>query len=652
MIPQQIIEQIKLTADVAEVVGDYVQLKRRGTNMIACCPFHNEKSPSFYVSPSKQIYKCFGCGKAGDAITFIKEIEGLNYGEAIRFLAKKYGIEVPEEVERTDEAQAAYNERESVLIVLNWAKNFFQEQMKTTDDGQAFGLAYFRSRGFQDKTILDFELGFSPDGRDGLIKAAKKAGHSVDLLDKAGLIINKEDQLPIDRFRNRVMFPIYHQNGKVIGFGARMLGNDKNQPKYLNSPETQVYHKSEVLYGLFQAKQALRQADNCYLTEGYTDVIAMSQAGVKNVVSSSGTSLTPDQIKVISRYTKNVTVLYDGDAAGMKASVRGIDLLLEAGMNVRALTFPDGDDPDSYLKKVGENAFEEYLKANTTDFISFKASLYADEAAADPFKRASVITEMVQSIVKIPDPIARQVFYTQCAQVLKINEELLIEEGNRIVIKGKQEADKFSRRQQEQAQRTHELERQALGELGAVEPDAGEYAIVVDPFTRIIEISERESMRIIISHGAKAMMDDLKVADIYKEEYQDAEFITPIYAKMFQIFMVEMQKENPPTTQFFLDHPDVEVRTETINLITTPHEPSEQWLLKKIPIVKEEDIIRGAVTQDILRLKLKKVDKIINDMRLKLPSIPDDQLDLFLGNMQTFIKYKTEFANALGRPVG
>jgi DNA primase len=448
------------------------------------------------------------------------------------------------------------------------------------------------------------------------------------------------------------MFPIYHQNGKVIGFGARMLGNDKNQPKYLNSPETQVYHKSEVLYGLFQAKQALRQADNCYLTEGYTDVIAMSQAGVKNVVSSSGTSLTHDQIKVISRYTKNVTVLYDGDAAGMKASVRGIDLLLEAGMNVRALTFPDGDDPDSYLKKVGENAFEEYLKANTTDFISFKASLFADEAAADPFKRASVITEMVQSIVKIPDPIARQVFYTQCAQVLKINEELLIEEGNRILIKGKQEADKFSRRQQEQAQRTHELEQQALGELGAVEPDAGEYAIVVDPFTRIIEISERESMRIIISHGAKAMMDDLKVADIYKEEYQDAEFITPIYAKMFQIFMVEMQKENPPTTQFFLDHPDVEVRTETINLITTPHEPSEQWLLKKIPIVKEEDIIRGAVTQDILRLKLKKVDKIINDMRLKLPSIPDDQLDLFLGNMQTFIKYKTEFANALGRPVG
>lgn len=652
MIPQQIIEQIKLTADVAEVVGDYVQLKRRGTNMIACCPFHNEKSPSFYVSPSKQIYKCFGCGKAGDAITFIKEIEGLNYGEAIRFLAKKFGIEVPEEVERTDEAQAAYNERESILIVLNWAKNFFQEQMKTTDDGQAFGLAYFRSRGFQDKAILDFELGFSPDGRDGLLRAAKKVGHSVDLLEKAGLIINKEDQLPIDRFRNRVMFPIYHQNGKVIGFGARMLGNDKNQPKYLNSPETQVYHKSEVLYGLFQAKQALRQADNCYLTEGYTDVIAMSQAGVKNVVASSGTSLTPDQIKVISRYTKNVTVLYDGDAAGMKASVRGIDLLLEAGMNVRALTFPDGDDPDSYLKKVGENAFEDYLKANTTDFISFKAGLYAEEAAADPFKRASVITEMVQSIVKIPDPIARQVFYGQCAKVLNIGEELLIEEGNRILIKGKQEADKFSRRQQEQADRTQQLEQQALGELGVIEPGAGEYAFVIDPFTRIIEISERESMRIIISHGGKAMMDDLKVADIYKEEYLDAEFITPIYAKMFQIFMMEMEKDNPPTTQFFLDHPDVEVRTETINLITTPYEPSEQWLLKKIPIVKEEDIIRGAVTQDILRLKLKKADKIINDMRLKLPSIPDDQLDVFLSNMQVFMKYKTDYAKALGRPVG
>jgi DNA primase len=654
MIPQQIIDQIKLTADVVEVVGDYVQLKRRGTNMIACCPFHNEKSPSFYVSASKQIYKCFGCGKAGDAVTFVKEIEGLNYGEAIRFLAKKYGIEVPEEVERTDEAQAAYTERESVLIVLNWAKNFFQEQMKTTDDGQAFGLAYFRSRGFQDKTISDFELGFSPEGRDGLLKAAKKAGHSIDLLEKAGLIIQKEDQPPIDRFRNRVMFPIYHQNGKVLGFGARMLGSDKNQPKYLNSPETQVYHKSEVLYGLFQAKQAIRQADNCYLTEGYTDVIAMSQASVKNVVASSGTSLTPDQIKVISRYTKNVTVLYDGDAAGMKASVRGIDLLLEAGMNVRALTFPDGDDPDSYLKKVGENAFEEYLKTNTTDFISFKAGLYAQEAAADPFKRASVITDMVQSIVKIPDPIARQVFYGQCAKVLNIAEELLIEEGNRMLIKGKQEAEKFSRRQQEQAERTNQLEQQALGELGAQAPDAGEYAIgaVVDPITKLIEISERESMRIIISYGSKSMMDDYTVADIYKGELEDIEFITPIYAKMFQIFLAEMQQERTPNTQFFLDHSDVEVRTETINLITTPHEPSEQWLIKKIPIVREEDVLRGAVTQDIFRMKLKKIDKVIHEIKQKIPTATEEQLEILLPNIQVLLAAKLTFAKALGRTVG
>ena len=406
------------------------------------------------------------------------------------------------------------------------------------------------------------------------------------------------------------------------------------------------------MYGLFQAKQAVRQADNCYLTEGYTDVIAMSQAGVKNVVSSSGTSLTPDQIKVISRYTKNVTVLYDGDAAGMKASVRGIDLLLEAGMNVRALTFPDGDDPDSYLKKVGENAFEEYLKGNTTDFISFKAGLYAEEAASDPFKRASVITEMVESIVKIPDPIARQVFYSQCAKVLNISEELLIEEGNRILIKSQQDANKVTRRQQEQAERTRALEQQALGELGAEPPEAGEYGIAVDPITRVIEVSERETMRMLITYGEKSMWEDLTVADIYKGELEDIEFITPIYAKMFQIFLAEMQMDRTPNTQFFLDHSDVEVRTETINLITTPHEPSEQWLLKKIPIVKEEDVLRGAVTQDIFRIKLKKVEKVIHEIKLQIPKANEEELDILLSNIQELLKAKLSLAKALGRPVG
>jgi len=647
MIPNHIIDQIKHLADIAEVIGDYVQLKRRGTNMVACCPFHDEKSPSFYVSVPKQIYKCFGCGKAGDSITFVKEIEGFSYVEALRHLAKKYGIEVPEEVAYSDEAQVAHNEKEAILIILNWAKNWFVSQMKDTDDGQAFGLSYFRSRGFQEKSMTDFELGYSPETRDGLLKAAKAAGHSKELLEKAGLIIVKDDMLPIDRFRGRVMFPIYNPNGQVIGFGARMLGKDKNQPKYLNSPETPVYHKSEVLYGLFQAKQAIRQADNCYLTEGYTDVIAMHQAGVKQVVASSGTSLTVEQIRLISRYSKNVTVLYDGDAAGIKASVRGIDLLLEAGMNVRALTFPDGDDPDSYLRKVGEEAFEAYLKANAADFISFKAGLYAEEAAIDPFKKAAVITEMVQSIIKIPDQIARSVFYTQCAKVLQVSEALLIEEGNKLLIKGKQEADKQTRRQQEQQARTETLEQQALDT-----DNLDSYRFTIDPITRIIEISERESMRIIITHGTKSMQGDLFVADIYQEEFHEMEFITPIYAKMYQIFLTEMANGKAPNSQFFIDYPDSEVRTEAINLIASPYEPSEHWALKKIPIVKEEDIIRAAVTDDILRIKLKKLDKIIHDMKDQIPHIPEDKLEDFLTNMQQFLILKTNYAKALGRIVG
>ena len=371
-INQETADRIKQTADIVEVVGDFVSLKKRGANYTACCPFHNEKSPSFNVNPARQIYKCFGCGAAGDPVKFVMELEKIGYGEALRYLAKKYNIEIEEQAATPEEVNRQ-NERESLLIVLNFAQQNFQNLLMTHEEGQAIGLSYFRNRGFNDQTIKQFGLGYSLNEWDGLAKVATQRGYNVEVLEKAGLAIRKDDERSpaasryYDRFRGRVMFPVHNVSGKVIAFGARILTNDKNQPKYINSPETEVYHKSDVLYGIFQAKNAIRQEDVCYLVEGYTDVISLHQAGIQNVVASSGTSLTIEQIRLIARFTPNVTILYDGDAAGIKAALRGLDMVLEEGLNVSLVTLPDGEDPDSYVYKVGAEGFKAHVKTATKE---------------------------------------------------------------------------------------------------------------------------------------------------------------------------------------------------------------------------------------------------------------------------------------------
>jgi len=448
------IERIRQTADVADVIGDYVSLKKKGANLWACCPFHGEKSPSFSVSPAKGIYKCFGCGKAGDSIRFIMDIEGLGYGEALRHLAKKYGIEIQETI-MTDEQLLAQNERESLLIVLNYAKNYYQNNLFKHDEGQSVGYPYFKERGFSDKTINTFELGYSLESWDAFTKEALKNGYSLEVLEKAGLTIIKEsEQLAVgnrqstesvksfDRFRNRVTFPIHNVSGKVIAFGARILKSDKSQAKYLNSPETEVYHKSNVLYGIFQAKNAIRTKDVCYLVEGYTDVISLHQAGIENVVASSGTSLTIEQIRLIGRFTQNITVLYDGDTAGIKASLRGMDMILEEGLNVKLVVFPEGEDPDSYVQKIGSDDFVKHIQESAKDFITFKAELSLKEAAGDPFKKAELIKDMVGSISKIPDSIKRSIFFQKTASLMQIDEQLLISESNKITIERGRQKDK------------------------------------------------------------------------------------------------------------------------------------------------------------------------------------------------------------------
>ncbi|MDR0694021.1 MAG: DNA primase [Prevotellaceae bacterium] len=426
MIDRNTIDRILNAAEITEVIGDFLTLKKRGTYYWACCPFHGEKTPSFSVSPSRGIYKCFGCGVAGNVVSFVMEHEHMTYVEALKYLARKYNIEVRER-ELTPEEQTANNNRESMMVLSSFAQDWCSEQLWTHPDGRAIGLSYFHERGFTDKTIRKFQLGYSLDKRSAFSDAALKAGYKKEFMVSTGLSIEKDDKL-LDRFWGRVMFPIHSLSGRVIAFGARTLRQDKSVAKYLNSPESEIYSKTSVLYGIFQAKNTIIRSQKCYLVEGYTDVISMHQAGIENVVASSGTSLTTEQIRLIKRFTPNVTILYDGDAAGIKASLRGIDMLLEEGMNVKVALFPDGEDPDSFARKHSNTEFETFLRENEKDFISFKTKLLSDDAKNDPLRRAELIKDVVCSIGAIPDAITRTVYTKECSRLMNISEEVLLSE--------------------------------------------------------------------------------------------------------------------------------------------------------------------------------------------------------------------------------
>lgn len=608
-------EKVKDRADIEEVVGDYVPLKKKGQNLWACCPFHNEKSPSFSVSPAKQIYKCFGCGKAGDPIQFVMDIEGIGFNEAIRHLAQKYGIEVEEDQNVTPEAIQAYNERESLYIVLNFAKDFFVKNL-STEEGKSIGLSYFKERGFNQTIIDKFDLGYALDGWDHLHKAAKAAGHSDELLMKAGLILQKEGDASryYDRFRGRVTFTIHNLGGKPIGFGARILTQDKKQPKYINSPETEVYHKSDILYGIFQAKKSIREKDNCYLVEGYTDVISLHLAGIENVVASSGTSLTENQIKLIKRFSDNITVLYDGDAAGIRASLRGIDMILEGGLNVKAVVFPDGDDPDSYARKVGSAAFAEYLEKNAQDFISFKIGLYAEEAAKDPIKQADLIKQIVQSISKIPDPVIRSVYIRQSANLLEIDEEIIQAELNKIYLKG-QKDQHFKEQRQESEAATFVEDLLPVTE----EPTS---------VSKILELQEREMLRLLVSYGFEMVSDDLHVCQYLLQETDELVFETPVYKKILDIYKHALSQGVLPQPEYFLKHDDAEVKREVINMITRRYELSTLWESRfQIFTHHEADDLAKTVYDSILHLKKKVLKKMLEEARMKIKEAEMEKLD-------------------------
>lgn len=631
MIPKETIDQIKLAADIVEVIGDFVDLKKSGTNYKGISPFVDEKSPSFFVSPAKEIFKDFSSGKGGDAIKFVMEVEGLSYVEALKYLAKKYNIDIKES-EETPEDIIQRTERESLFIALNFAKDFYKDLLLNHEEGKSIGLSYFKERGFTPEIIDKFDLGYSLDQWDALLKEAEKKQYNLEILEKAGLVLSKDEGKKVyDRFRGRVTFPIHNLTGKVIAFGARILTNDKKQPKYINSPETEVYHKSKILYGISQAKQQIRNEDNCFLVEGYTDVLSLHQAGIQNTVASSGTSLTTDQIKLIGRYTQNITVLYDGDAAGIRASLRGIDLILEEGLNVHVVLIPEGEDPDSYARKHGGEAFRAFIKKERQDFITFKTELYLSEADNDPVKRAEVIREIVQSIGKIPDPITRSVYFQQCARLLDISEAVLVQEFNK---------SKASEKRKDNSETLYPDVLSPEEEVAETRMD--EKSIVIG--------QERELARILLNYGTEKVTEDTSVIEYLLDETEDIEeFCSPLYGQIILEFRGARSRAEVIDASYFFEYKDEKVRDEVIGLIADPYSISDQWSRHKIYVKLERDHLETATFFTILRLKWRNVRKMIADNMNKLQHEASDKEVEILQQKHLHLKaFEMDIAKQLG----
>ena len=618
MIDQATVDKIIDSANILEVVSDFVTLRKRGVNYVGLCPFHDEKTPSFSVSPSKGICKCFSCGKGGSAVHFIMEHEQLSYYEALKYLAKKYNIEI-EERELSDEEKQIKSDRESLLIVNSFAQEYFSNILFQHSEGRSVGLAYFHERGFRDDIIHKFALGYSLEQRDALAIEAKKRGYKEEYLLKTGLCLEGQNGYISDRFRGRVIFPVFSLSGKVLAFGGRVLRKSDKLAKYVNSPESEVYHKSNVLYGIYQAKQSIVKNDNCFLVEGYTDVLSMHQAGVENVVASSGTSLTPGQIRLIHRFTNNITVIYDGDAAGIKASLRGIDLILKEGMNIKVVLLPDGDDPDSFAKKQSASSFTEYIKNHEVDFIRFKTNLLLDSAGNDPIKRAELISDIVQSIAIIPDTIVRSVYTKECSRLMEISEEVLLREINKIKLSQLQNgtppnkktlsetsADKQNS-QEEGTQNddtgtsteTESIPQGILQEKRAPSP--------LDPF-------EKTLVRYMIRYGFHDLFSEIneetgetetwKVIPYILTDLQndEIEFQHPLYKKVIAEINHIFDQEGEHLTRYFLAHPDEEISRLAVDLV------SEKYQLSKIhtkfqTIESEEEKLADLIPRALFELK-------------------------------------------------
>ncbi len=618
-IPPHIIEDIMQTSRIEEVIGEFVNLKRAGANLKGLSPFTDEKSPSFVVSPAKQIFKCFSTGKGGTVVTFLMEKEHFSYPEALRWLADKYSIQLPEDVPATAEEMAANTERESLHIINEFAKEYFSKNMQESEEGKAIGLSYFEERGFRADIVQKFQLGYCSNKSDEFTKAALSKGYKLEYLEKVGLVKSKDDR-HFDFFRGRVMFPIHSVSGRTLGFGGRTLITDKKIAKYFNSPESIIYNKSEILYGLHFAKGDIVKYDNCFLCEGYTDVISMYQAGIQNVVSSSGTSLTKDQIKLIRRYTHTITILYDGDAPGIKASFRGIDLILEEGLNVKVVLFPEGEDPDSFSKSVSSSVLEEYIKDHTQDFVSFKTDILLKDSQGDPIKKAELIREIIHSVGLIPDQITRSVYSKDIAKRFEMSEEIVTNELNKL-------------RKGVIAKQFNEPEiRDLPSEIQHVDHSQGSRIPEVDLF----DFNERDLIRKMIKYGPfaieteqitetgeKQKVETSVVELICHELHKDELFFeNPLYNRLHQIMVDGLTDNILYKSSFFLRHEDQEIVMFVSEIESEEHELSPQWLSKhQIETNTELDKLNVAIMGAIYSFKAGKIKKRILEISKELVEI-------------------------------
>ena len=652
MISKATIDTVFETARVEEVIGDFVQLKRAGSNFKGLSPFSDERSPSFMVSPVKQIWKDFSSGKGGNSVAFLMEHEHFTYPEAIRYLAKKYNIEIEETIQ-TDEEKANTDVRESMYLVSEFAKNYFQDVLLNSEEGKAIGYSYFKERGFTNETIKKFALGYSPETWDAFTKEAIGKGYKLEFLESTGLTIPRDDR-PFDRFKGRVMFPIQSMSGRILGFGGRILTNDKKAAKYLNSPESDIYHKSKVLYGIFQAKQAIAKQNNCFLVEGYTDVIQFNQSGIENVVSSSGTALTPDQIRLINRLTKNVTVLFDGDAAGLRASIRGIDLILEEGMNVRVCAFPDGEDPDSFARKTPYEDLVLYLEENSKDFIQFKASLLMKDAKNDPIKKAELIRDMVSSISKIPDRIQREIYIQECSRIMDISEQVLLSTLAQLVQKDITETGKKIKQEQK-----------------AFEIVKSDTSITVEKIDVLYQL-ERKIIEILLLYGnIKEEFEDVLLKtnaegelenSIDKKEYfvyqrvylslqeDEVELANDLFKGIYTNLVDYFNQNESFNVEHYLMQLPQEFAQEVTDILMEDEKLAlHDWGGQNIFVKQKNETISQYVSETILTMRWYLVDRIIEELKDSIMTGPDADNTDSLSLAMDYYKLINSFSNKLGR---
>ena len=635
MISRSTIDRVFETARVEEVIGEFVQLKKAGSNFKGLSPFADEKTPSFMVSPVKQIWKDFSTGKGGNAVSFLMEHEHFSYPEAIRYLAKKYNIEIEETVQ-TDEQKQQMNERESMFLVSQFAKDYFQNTLLRTEQGKSIGLSYFKERGFREDVIEKFDLGYCLDQWDAFTQEALKKGYELDYLEKTGLTVVKENGKHFDRFKSRVMFPIHSMSGRILGFGGRTLLTDKKIAKYVNSPESDIYKKSKILYGIYHAKKEIAKQDNCFLVEGYTDVISLHQSGIENVVASSGTALTPDQIRLVSRLTKNMTVLFDGDAAGIRASLRGIDLILEQGMNVKVVTFPNGEDPDSFAKKHSDTELKAFLDTSSQDFINFKVSLLMEEVQGDPVKKAGLIRDIVSSISKIPNSIQREVYVQECSRIMKISERVLFSELAQLISKNLKEITKS----QQKERPAIEIVKQEENEAEAVDP----LFILEEEIIRMLllygnqEVHFIEEVEDVDEDGALVIKKNNITHSVSTEIYlnlqdDEIEFSHPIFREIYLDMIHQINQNEKINAEEFITNKNPNISSMVTSILMDEENPNRQlsnWERKNIFVTQPKEVLAKATNDAIFNLRRILIDKLIADMMDPNKSYSDEEKQLVI----------------------